>query len=298
MKFCYVILHYKNSKDTIKCVESILTTASPDSEIIIVDNGSGDHSGERMQERYSTISRIHILILEQNLGFSRGNNTGYQYARETFAPDYIIVTNNDVVFTQNDFEDRVNQIYRETRFDVLGPDIYVPRHGDHQSPLFQTAITIPALEKEIAEYQYYKAHPRRFNNRLRIHAFKNMLCSKSRIINAVYAHLRGKEVLDYRQRYIDVGLQGACIIYSRRFIDQEGKAFDPEPFLYEEEVFLFCRCQSKGYKMVYDPSITIRHEEAASFSNMSKDRQKRLEFMLEHHVKARQELLEYLKGNL
>ena len=100
--------------------------------------------------------------------------------------------------------------------------------------------------------------------------------------------------MDYRKRYSDVGLQGACLIFSNQFMQQEEKAFNPEPFLYEEEVFLFYRCQKKGYKMVYDPSIAIRHEEAASFENLKIDKIGKLSFMLEHHVKAREELLHYL----
>ena len=46
--------------------------------------------------------------------------------------------------------------------------------------------------------------------------------------------------------------------------------------------------------MVYDPSVAIRHEEAASFINANKNNRKRLEFMLKHHVKAREMLLNYL----
>ena len=47
--------------------------------------------------------------------------------------------------------------------------------------------------------------------------------------------------------------------------------------------------------MVYDPSIAIRHEEATSFTNANKDNIQRLKFMLNHHVKAREELLKYLE---
>ena len=189
------------------------------------------------------------------------------------------------------------QIYKETHFDILGPDIYVPRHGDHQSPMFKKPISISQLENEIKEYQYYQENPIKFSRRLKLHAFKNMLCSKSKWINHLYSKLRGKDILDYRKRYIDVGLQGACLIMSRDFICNENKAFDPEPFLYEEEVLLFYRCKKKGYRMVYDPSIAIRHEEAASFSNMKKNKLEKISFMLDHHVKARKMLLDYLKSS-
>lgn len=291
---CYVILHYKNLTDTINCLESLKNTAPQNSEFIVVDNGSDDGSGEKLKERYRDNSHCHFLVLPENVGFSKGNNEGYQYAKNEFKPDFIVVTNNDVVFYQKDFEDKLEYIYQETHFDVLGPDIYVPRHGDHQSPMFKTAISVPQLKKEIDEYNYYRNNPLKFNRRLKLHAFKNMLCSKLKVVNYLYSKLRGKDILDYRKRYIDVGLQGACLIFSKRFINKEDKAFDPEPFLYEEEVFLFYRCQKKGYKMVYDPSIAIRHEEAASFKNANKDNIERLKFMLKHHVISREMLLDYL----
>ena len=293
---CYVILHYKNINDTIKCIDSLKKTTDCNSQYIIVDNGSDDGSGEKLKNLYKNDKQCDILFLQKNLGFSKGNNEGYQYAKKMFHPEYIVITNNDVIFFQKDFEKKIKQIYDETKFYILGPDIYVPRHGDHQSPLFKNAITISQLENELKEYQYYQENPSKFLKRLKLHAFKNMLCSKSQFINHLYSKLRGKDILDYRKRYIDVGLQGACLIVSKDFIYNESKAFEPEPFLYEEEVFLFFRCQKKGYRMVYDPSIAIRHEEAASFSNMEKNKLEKIRFMLEHHIKAREMLLEYLKN--
>lgn len=294
MSFSYVILHYKNIKDTVKCIESLLETAGRDSKLIVVDNGSNDNSGIELKDKYSGSEQVEVLLLPENLGFSKGNNAGYQYAKCNLKSDYIVVTNNDVVFYQLNFEDSVKKIYKETNFDILGPDVYIPRHKDHQSPLFKVPVDIVKLKKEIEEYKFYQQNPDKFEKRLRLHATKNMLCSKSKIINFVYNKLRGKDVLDYKKRYENVGLQGSCLIFSKQFIDCEDKAFDPEPFLYEEESFLFYRCSNKGYKMVYDPSVAIRHEEAASFINANKNNRERLEFMLKHHVKAREMLLNYL----
>lgn len=297
MKICYVILHYKNIDDTCKCIESLKKTASGESQFIIIDNGSNDKSGEILAQKYLKDKRIIILEMEENMGFSKGNNAGYQYAKTQYKPDFIVITNNDVVFYQEEFEKNIEKIYVKTKFDVLGPDVYVPRHGDHQNPLFKTPITIETLEKEIEEYKYYFNNPQKFSNRLKVHAFKNMLCSKSRLINWLYASLRGKDHLDYRKEYENVGLQGSCLIFSKNFIINEDKAFVPEPFLYEEEVFLFYRCQKEKYKMVYNPSIAIRHEEAASFNNEKRTNIEKISFMLKHHIASRELLLSYLKDN-
>lgn len=294
MSISYVILHYKNIKDTVKCIESLLETAGANSKLIVVDNGSNDDSGIKIKNEYRDNDRIEVLILPNNLGFSRGNNMGFQFAREHLKSDFIVITNNDVVFYQPDFENSIKQIYEETNFDVLGPDVYIPRHKDHQSPLFKSPVDANQLMKEIEEYRFYQKNPEKFEKRLKVHALKNKLCSESKLINFMYNKLRGKDVLDYHKRYENVGLQGSCLIFSANFINNEEKAFYPEPFLYEEEVFLFYRCRDKGYKMVYDPSIAIFHEEAASFIHANKNNRKRLAFMLEHHVKAREMLLNYL----
>lgn len=295
MSISYVILHYKNLNDTIKCIESLLRTTNNDSNLIVVDNGSGDGSGEKLKKKYQDMPKIKVLLLENNVGFSKGNNAGYIYVKKNYDSDFIVVTNNDVVFYQKNFEETIKKIYAQSQFYVLGPDVYIPRHKDHQNPLFKTPINKQQLINEIKEYKYYRKNPLKFEKRLKIHALKNRLCSKYKVINFLYSTLRGKDVLDYKKRYENVGLQGSCLIFSKKFIMKEDKAFEPEPFLYEEETFLFYRCQKKSYKMVYDPSIAIRHEEAASFTNANKDNIQRLKFMLNHHVKAREELLKYLE---
>lgn len=295
MSISYVILHYKNLNDTIKCIESLLRTTNNDSNLIVVDNGSGDGSGEKLKKKYQDMPQIKVLLLENNVGFSKGNNAGYIYVKKNYDSDFIVVTNNDVVFYQKNFEETIKKIYAQSQFYVLGPDVYIPRHKDHQNPLFKTPINKQQLINEIKEYKYYRKNPLKFEKRLKIHALKDRLCSKYKVINFLYSTLRGKDVLDYKKRYENVGLQGSCLIFSKKFIMKEDKAFEPEPFLYEEETFLFYRCQKKSYKMVYDPSIAIRHEEAASFTNANKDNIQRLKFMLNHHVKAREELLKCLE---
>ena len=98
MSISYVILHYKNLDDTIKCIESLLRTTNKDSNLIVVDNGSGDGSGEKLKKKYQDMQKIKVLLLENNVGFSKGNNAGYTYAKKNYDSDFIVVTNNDVVF--------------------------------------------------------------------------------------------------------------------------------------------------------------------------------------------------------
>lgn len=296
MQFCYLILHYKNYEDTVKCIKSIYKMSTT-GKIVVVDNGSCDGSGEKLQAEFNG-TQCSILVLKKNLGFSAGNNYGYNWIRENENPEYIIVANNDVVFVQKEFEKKIAEIYGKTHFDVLGPDIYIPKHKDHQNPLFDKGITGIELRREIEQYKFYEKYPKKFRKRLFLHALKNSICSHSALIRMLYSKVRGIKHLDYRMSYSNVGLQGACLILSSDFIKNEDKVFDPEPFLYEEEVFLYYRCMRKNYNMVYSPDIYVRHEEGASFAKSSNSNLEKLEFMLKHHVKAREMLLEYLENEV
>jgi len=294
MKVCYLILHYKNINDTIKCMDSLANTAGEDSSFVIVDNGSGDGSGEKLLERYGKHPKCHVILLEENLGYSKGNNVGYQLIREEMKPDYLVVTNNDIVFEQLDFEKKIDEIYKRTGFHLLGPDIFIPWNKEHASPLFGPTISIEALEADLQEYIYYEKNPEQFIKRLKAREIKNRLCSQSKIIRVVYNKLRGKEDLDYTKERRNVGVQGACLIVSKKYIEQEEKMFDPEPFLYCEEVLMYFKCKKKQYEIVYSPELKVLHEESASFKNENKNMDERIRFMLKHYVISKKMVLDYL----
>lgn len=92
----FVILHYKDYSVTDTCVRSILAMESagtyPD---CVVDNDIQKKEKDRQEllQKYQGNSRIKVLQIKENGGFSYANNQGYQYAREHFGKSYIIVLN-------------------------------------------------------------------------------------------------------------------------------------------------------------------------------------------------------------
>ena len=79
-KIVYLILHYLTYDETIKCVDSIKSyNKNNDYEIVIVDNGSNNRTGERLLNDYKKEKNVHIIISKENLGFARGNNLGFKY---------------------------------------------------------------------------------------------------------------------------------------------------------------------------------------------------------------------------
>lgn len=97
-KVAIVILNYKNSKDTIECVESLERISYKNFEIVIVDNDSRDGSIELLKNQFK--DKHIILDSKKNGGFAYGNNVGIKYALKNGA-DYILLINNDTTVEEN-----------------------------------------------------------------------------------------------------------------------------------------------------------------------------------------------------
>lgn len=295
MQIAFLILNYKNADETIKCVNSIEKLNIEDYMIVIVDNGSKDGSVEKLTELYGKEGWIKIISLEENVGFSKGNNAGYEFIRANFEPEYIVVTNNDVLFPQEDLYNRLREIYVKTKFYILGPDVFVRANSEHQSPIMLRVPTLEEMKKELQMYEYYAENPQKWAQRRRWATVKNRICQNNHVINFLYNKIRKKEGIDSLKAYENVCVQGACIIVSKDYLRAEEKMFTPEPFLYCEELLLYMKCLKKNYKIIYDPSVQIYHEDSATMKKINANDIKRAEFTLKHHVLARKMVIQYME---
>lgn len=91
MKVAAVVLNFRRAGDTIACVESIQRDA-PDTQVVVVDNASGDGSAERI---VLAVPGIHMIASESNGGYAAGNNQGIRHALAGDV-DSILILNNDL----------------------------------------------------------------------------------------------------------------------------------------------------------------------------------------------------------
>lgn len=87
-----VVLNWNNAPDTVECLES-LARAGDSVTRIVVDNGSSDGSATAI--RASGLADV-VLVNDENLGYSGGNNVGISHALAA-GFDYVAVLNNDTV---------------------------------------------------------------------------------------------------------------------------------------------------------------------------------------------------------
>lgn len=248
MTIAYVILHYLAGDDTRECALSILETtkvSAHTTHIVIVDNGSPNDSYTQLQQAFDAHPQVTLLQSKENLGFARGNNLGFAYAKNQLQADFIVMLNNDTILSQKDFNEILVDKFTQTNYGVLGPDI-VTADGLHQNPGNKQSWSLRELQ--------------RMRLKRRIRNFLTWFGLDAAITRFIERH---KEI--YRKTTLqgDVEhtiLHGACWIFSPAFISR----FDglcPDTFLYMEEDILKLQADRYGFAMRYTDALQIFHKE-------------------------------------
>lgn len=87
-----IAVNFNQAAVTAAFLDSVRRLRYPNTEVILVDNGSADPPRALIRERYP---EVRYLETERNLGFAGGNNVGIRAARG----DYYLLVNNDTELT-------------------------------------------------------------------------------------------------------------------------------------------------------------------------------------------------------
>lgn len=289
-KLGFVILHYHVIDETIRCVESIISQIDTKNySIVIVDNASTNGTGKELKEKYRDNKKVHVLLNDKNLGFSKGNNVGFKYAKEKLKCDFICMTNNDTEIIQNNFFETILKEYEKSNFAVLGPEIHLL-----DGTIFNYRKRLFTLEE--IETEKKRMHKNLFLNYTFIESI--ILSLKSGIKKLIrWDKIKEKnpkeEKLDGRLE--NVWLHGCCLIFSPIYINIFD-GLEEKTFFYGEESFLFIRLLRNNMKNVYCPDVKIFHAEKASTSAVTGKNYKKRRFVYQSHLNSLHLLKEdYLK---
>lgn len=247
MKITFVILHYETTDDTRQCLESLIKyLIHKDVNIILVDNGSTNGKIDKIQEEYLHNERMHFIYSEKNLGFAKGNNLGFRYAKEVLGSEIIVLCNNDLIFRQNDFIEILEKLYREKNFDIAGPKIISLADNMNQNP-------IPVLYKNIYELDK------------RILKYLILFCTSSFNFDLLIHQRFGREIkrCSKIENGQDFQLHGACLIFANNYIKLFDGLYD-QTFMYEEESILKYFAKKELLNMEYADELTVYHKEGSA----------------------------------
>ena len=241
-----IVLNWNGWEDTLQCLESLRNLSYSNFDIVLVDNGSGDDSAQRIEEYLKTnfeiFSRnsIHIkfILSETNLGYAGGNNLGLKYALYERKATALWVLNNDTYVASNALSEMVEKLYKG--FDVVGSQI---RYGHDHNKIWCECGGI---------YSPWTM------------ASSNLSGNKMISINnfSIEEHeLKVENVVDY--------IAGASILFSSNALELVG-LFCEDYFLYFEEPDWFNRARKFNLKVGYASKSIVFHQVGRSTDKYNK----------------------------
>ncbi len=279
----FVILHYKNLRDTIECIKSIQQLEdSKNTSIIVVDNHSLDPEGEKEIRKYTE----DLILNEDNIGFAKANNIGCKYAVEKYQPDFLCVINNDIVIEQKDFLEEIYRCYEETNFDFMGPKI-ITNGGESVNP-FPVYETLETVEKRI---KYHKLLIKIYKNIVLRNILKLYMLIKRQFVKPLH-YENGTESKE------GVSVHGCAIVFSKKYYEKYKDVFYNATFLYHEEEFLNYRKNRDHLITYYDSKLEVFHKEGSSLNESFKNQNyQKLIFRNQEIVNSLELLKDIMKNN-
>lgn len=120
MAMLYIVVPVYNAKKYLQtAVDSVLKQPNEDIEVVLVDDGSTDGSGDlcnAIAEKYRRVYSIH----QENAGVSAARNAGIEYALSSaLSDDYIAFLDADDAWTASFFDERTIQLLQQ-KHDLIG----------------------------------------------------------------------------------------------------------------------------------------------------------------------------------
>lgn len=282
VKVVFVLLHYNEIGVTHSAIEHICKLENAeDCHVVVVDNCSPDKSGNVLMEEFLNDSFVSVIQTPQNLGFAKGNNYGYAYAKKNYSPEVIVVMNNDVIIEQADFVPTLLGLPVASEYEVLLP-VIINKVGVNQNPFRIKGLSTGNI----------------------VSGYLNVL-----LLNIIYSvpgfnkwwMRRRKDSKPITEHKCQEGSMmvphGACVVFTHKWVNSEDIAFIPDTFLYGEEDLLFEYVLSKGYHTYFTKALIVHHLEDVSTNSVIKNQLAKDRFLLRNLLVSHKLLLKMRLSN-
>lgn len=240
MHVAVIILNYNGKDDTLECIGSVLKSKLGNHRVslVIVDNASSDDSVATFRKKFPDVA---VLVNTENLGFSEGNNVGINYALKRGA-DAVFVLNNDTTIDPLCIKSLSDFSESKAHAAILAPKIYF----------------YPGCEYHKAKYAP--------SERGKVIWYAGGLIDWKTVL----ASHRGVDEVDtgqYDQATKTMFISGCGLFITRSVLEKIGM-FDPQLYLYYEDLDLSQRALKQGSELWYVPQAKMWHKNAKSSSGV------------------------------
>lgn len=251
-KVLIICVNYNNDIETIEYVKRVnLLSQSQLCDIVIVDNSGKDSQYKKLKSELFQLKNVYLVNAKKNLGYFGGMDYGLKYyiSITNKYPDWIIVSNTDIDFADNNFLIDLSNRKEEDDIGVLAPKI-LTLDNVNQNPYMISPPNSIKINFLLTIYQsdiLYKVY-------LNLSRFKNRIKSH-------------KSSVHHPSEYI-FAPHGSFIIISKSFFEHGGD-LNYTGFLYGEEIYLGLILKEFDFKVRYCDDLTVYHHEHATTAKLS-----------------------------
>lgn len=189
-------------------------------DVWVVDNASTDNTPAAVRRQYP---QVNLIECSENKGFASGNNLALHHAKGKYA----LLLNPDTRVSPGAIQELFDFIETHPQAGAAGPYLLNP-----DQTLQQSCYPFPTLSRE----------------------FWRLFHLDFLVPSAVYLMPRWDPT---QPRLVDT-LQGACLILRTEALNQVG-LFDPNFFMYTEEIDLCYRLNEAGWQRFWVPTARVVH---------------------------------------
>lgn len=221
-----VIVNY-NVRDFLQnCLQSLyLSTVSEKMQIIVVDNNSTDNSMEMVRERFPMVQ---CIALDENIGFGKANNLAFKYCEA----DITLLLNPDTIVEPTTLETMIEYIDNHPNVGLAGCKL-LNADGSFQLPC-------------------RRGFPTPWVSFCKVFGLQSLFPNSS--LFAQYNQTFRSENETY-----NVDAVSGAFMAVRTSILKEVSGFDPDFFMYGEDLDLCYRIQKLGWTISYVHSTSTIH---------------------------------------
>lgn len=209
-------------------------------EVIVADNASDDGSVDILRNKYPDVK---LIANKDNVGFGKANNQGLEIS----SGRYLLLINPDTIVKEDTFEHLINFMNKSPEVGMVGCKVLNP------DGTLQLACR--------------RSFPGPWTSFTKITGLSSFF-PKSKLFgryNMTY--------LNENESY-EVDAISGCFMFLRREVYEATKGFDPQFFMYGEDLDLCFRTQKAGYKVYYYHQTEIIHYKGESTKRSSIDETK------------------------
>lgn len=204
-------------------------------EVIVVDNGSEDGSGDVVRRDFQ---EVELIVNTRNVGFAAGNNQALRMGRGR----HFLVLNNDTVLLDDCLAQMVDYLDSYPEVGIVGGRLV---NADGSTQVAYYPLHLPSVRSCLVELwgldRIWPQNP-----------WSRFAPSKS---------------FNFDKPSTTTQISGACLMVRREVLQKIGLFDEGFQFFYEDVDFCY-RCLQAGWAIAYLPDARVVHYGGASFAKL------------------------------